>query len=89
MKAQAFAVLPRLADLDGGSFASAPRAGRAAHSSVRPSLWQRIAAWNRVARERRRLLEMDDHILKDIGLTREEAYREAMRPFWDIDGRRR
>jgi uncharacterized protein YjiS (DUF1127 family) len=27
--------------------------------------------------------ELDDHQLRDIGLTRREAEREAARPFWD------
>ena len=39
-----------------------------------------------MAVERRRsriaLLEMSDEQLKDIGLCRSEAYREANRPFW-------
>lgn len=34
-------------------------------------------------RTRRALLEMSDHQLRDIGVTREEAWREARRPFWE------
>jgi uncharacterized protein YjiS (DUF1127 family) len=34
-------------------------------------------------RERRRLRQMDDHLLEDIGLTREVADREASKPFWE------
>ena len=34
-------------------------------------------------RERRALLRLDDHLLRDIGLTRETALREAARPVWD------
>ncbi len=41
------------------------------------------ARWWRMRRERLQLLELDDHMLNDIGLTREEAHREAARPFWD------
>lgn len=37
----------------------------------------------RLARERRRLAELDDRQLRDIGLTRAEAAREARRHFWD------
>jgi uncharacterized protein YjiS (DUF1127 family) len=84
MKAQGIAILPRLAELSPGTFAPASVSRRPA----RPSLWQRLAVWSRVARERRRLAELDGHILKDIGLTPEEAYREASRPFWDMERRR-
>jgi uncharacterized protein YjiS (DUF1127 family) len=28
------------------------------------------------------LLDLSDHMLKDIGITREEAKREARKPFW-------
>ena len=34
--------------------------------------------------ERRMLLRMDDRALKDIGLSRSEAYAEARRSLWDI-----
>lgn len=32
---------------------------------------------------RRLLRQLDDRALKDIGVTRSEALREARRPFWD------
>ena len=34
------------------------------------------------ARQRGLLLELDDRFLQDIGVTREEARREARKPFW-------
>jgi uncharacterized protein YjiS (DUF1127 family) len=34
-------------------------------------------------RERRELRLLDDHLLRDIGLTRAEADKEAARPVWD------
>ncbi|WP_157015409.1 DUF1127 domain-containing protein [Mesorhizobium xinjiangense] len=34
-------------------------------------------------RSRRDLMELTDEQLKDIGVSRSEAYRECMRPFWD------
>lgn len=43
----------------------------------------RLDRWQRLARERRQLLALSDHMLKDIGLTRADAEREASRPFWD------
>ena len=33
-------------------------------------------------RGRRELLELDEHLLDDIGLTREQAQQIANRPFW-------
>ncbi len=37
-----------------------------------------------VARQRRRLLALDENTLKDIGISRIDALREADRNFWDI-----
>ncbi len=37
-----------------------------------------------VHRQRRRLAELSDHQLADIGITREEAQIEAARPFCDL-----
>jgi uncharacterized protein YjiS (DUF1127 family) len=33
-------------------------------------------------RQRRALLELDDRLLCDIGVTREQALQEASKPFW-------
>lgn len=42
-----------------------------------------IACW-RFARQRTRraLAQLDDRMLSDIGITREQALREAGKPFW-------
>jgi uncharacterized protein YjiS (DUF1127 family) len=37
-----------------------------------------------VRRERRTLLGMTDHALRDMGLSRNDAYAEAHRSLWDI-----
>jgi len=34
-------------------------------------------------RSRIALMELSDDMLKDIGVSRSEAFREANRPFWD------
>ncbi|WGF89977.1 DUF1127 domain-containing protein [Marinivivus vitaminiproducens] len=33
-------------------------------------------------RQRRTLAELDEHMLKDIGISRSEADQEAAKPFW-------
>ncbi|MFU8777659.1 MAG: DUF1127 domain-containing protein [Roseovarius sp.] len=45
-----------------------------------PRLAEMLAVWT----QRRALCRLDDTALKDIGLTRETALREACRPFWDL-----
>jgi uncharacterized protein YjiS (DUF1127 family) len=39
-----------------------------------------------LARQRRRLVALDEHMLKDIGITRADASREGSRLFWDAHG---
>ena len=39
--------------------------------------------WAERSHQRRELLELDEHRLRDISLTREQAEAEARRPFWD------
>jgi len=34
------------------------------------------------ARERRAMLDLDGHVLKDIGLSASDVEREASKPFW-------
>lgn len=41
-----------------------------------------IAGWSARAQQRRRLAELDDRLLRDIGLDRPAALREAEKPFW-------
>ena len=41
-----------------------------------------IRLWRRRLRERRALAAMDDRGLRDVGLTRYDAYYEARKPFW-------
>ncbi len=46
-----------------------------------------LVAWGNHMLERRKtrlaLFEMTDDQLKDIGISRSEAYHEASRPFWE------
>jgi len=38
--------------------------------------------WYRRWQQRQHLAELDAHLLRDIGVTRPEALREAGKPFW-------
>ncbi len=43
----------------------------------------KILFWREVATQRAVLSRLSDELLKDIGISRAEAEREASRPFWD------
>lgn len=43
-----------------------------------------LVKWEHLRRTRNSLKYLDDHILDDIGVTREVADREAARPFWQV-----
>lgn len=58
-------------------------------SAVRPSFRGRLRRvhevlqlWHRRKRQRRKLMQMPDDILKDIGISRVDAYQESRKPFW-------
>lgn len=50
---------------------------------ARPSLLRRALDLLALRRSRRRLTDLDAHMLRDIGLTAEQARGEAELPFWD------
>lgn len=41
-----------------------------------------FAKWHSRYRTRSNLAQLDDHLLKDIGVDRQTAFREARRKFW-------
>jgi len=58
--------------------------GRATH--VRRIVYLAVGLIDRMLERRRSrlaLLEMSDDQLKDIGISRSDAFREGLRPFWD------
>lgn len=44
--------------------------------------WELVASWIERARQRQALAALDEAMLRDIGITRVEAAREAGKPFW-------
>jgi len=43
-----------------------------------------VEVWCETARQRRALARLDDRMLNDIGLSRDQIFRELERPFWDV-----
>lgn len=53
-----------------------------ASSGLLVAVLELFEAWAERRRQRCALLELSDALLKDIGLVRSEAEREAHKPFW-------
>ena len=66
------------------SHPSLPLAARLHHagSAIR-HLPSRLLGFAALTRSRRGLMKLDDHLLRDIGLTRSEALAEAQRGAWN------
>ncbi|UUY07113.1 DUF1127 domain-containing protein [Pseudomonas sp. J452] len=45
--------------------------------------WRQVVRWWQLAEQRRRLAMLDEHALKDMGLSRADVLQESERPFWD------
>jgi uncharacterized protein YjiS (DUF1127 family) len=43
-----------------------------------------ISSWVERARMRRRLLALDDRMLRDVGISRADVHGEAAKPFWRV-----
>jgi uncharacterized protein YjiS (DUF1127 family) len=43
---------------------------------------QLLLIWRERAQQRRQLECLNDHMLRDIGLTRADVFAEASKPFW-------
>jgi len=50
--------------------------------SLPAAMIDQALVWQERARERRRLRELDDYLLRDMGLSRADVEREASIPFW-------
>jgi uncharacterized protein YjiS (DUF1127 family) len=42
----------------------------------------RLLEWQERSRQRAMLVTMDEHLLRDLGLTRSDAQEEYQKPFW-------
>lgn len=49
---------------------------------INQQLFRKLLQHYRQRRDYRHLLSLDEHLLKDIGLSREEVRRAAGQPFW-------
>lgn len=65
--------------IDAGATPARPRR---AGSSLLQVVLARMALWHRRARDRRMLAQLETQLLRDIGITHEDALREARKPFW-------
>ena len=46
------------------------------------SVIQKLVTWQERLNERASLRDADAHLLQDMGITAQAAYREASKPFW-------
>jgi uncharacterized protein YjiS (DUF1127 family) len=62
------------------SLPTSPRTGRSAPQPH--GLVATLSLWAERHRQRRALLELNDHMLKDIGISGADAWQEGRKPFW-------
>jgi uncharacterized protein YjiS (DUF1127 family) len=43
-----------------------------------------VLEWRERSRSRRALERLDDHLLRDVGLSRADAWQESRKPFWKL-----
>jgi len=55
-----------------------------ARNHPRARLFSLIALWYRRWEQRSALAALDEHLLRDIGKTRNQALDEAAKPFWRL-----
>ena len=67
---------------DGSAAYSAPRSAGSRFGALLGDALAMPRQWLRRRHERRALSQLDDHMLRDIGLDRFKAREMATRPFW-------
>jgi len=58
--------------------------GRTRSGSIVSRVVETVLSWRTRAHTRTELAALDDRMLRDIGLTRADIYREYCKPFWRI-----
>ena len=61
---------------------SLPKAGAPAAPSWIAAVLATLAAWRERWRQRRALAALDPRLLRDVGVTADEAAEESRKPFW-------
>ncbi len=67
---------------DGSAAYSAPRSSGSRFGALLGDAIAMPRQWLRRRHDRRDLLRLDDHMLRDIGFSRVQAKEMAARPFW-------
>ena len=67
-----------------GSYFVRPARGKA-NVGAATRVFDQLMVWLDRARQRRHLAELDDRLLRDIGISRADVDHEASRPFWQAD----
>jgi uncharacterized protein YjiS (DUF1127 family) len=65
-----------------GVFRLSERAARRSPGVMLTRALTLALAWHERARQRRRLMQLDNRALNDIAIRRDEAERESRSPFW-------
>ncbi len=69
--------------IPGAAVQEAPVVGISAYlSKAFRALVGTLETWQERVDQRRHLLELDERLLRDIGLSRYDVQREAAKPFW-------
>jgi uncharacterized protein YjiS (DUF1127 family) len=79
-----------LAPATSAATAALPFVGSRPQASLRWTLGRALplmaaaSAWHERARQRRALMQLSDHMLRDVGIAPAEALAEAGKPFWRV-----